>query len=313
MKHFFAVLSISFLFFQCSISKTPSPREIAKLQSVNETHDILFSLASDDMLGRDMESGGFPLAANYVKEFFKSNGIEPFYQSGFDDNFTLNDVSSYNIVARLGEYLQNRPTVLIGAHLDHIGISTKTTDSIYNGANDNASGSTAVLQIAKVLSKYQWDQNIVVALFAAEERGLLGAKHLADRFKQEQVNLQLMFNFEMIGKTLTTGANQVYMTGFKLSNLPALMNQHTPNFVTFLPEAEGYNLFKRSDNYAFYNAFGVPCHTLSSFDFKNYDYYHKAEDEAGIMDVNNMNQIIRTATYSIGQVLRTKANVVMTD
>ncbi len=311
MKHFFAVLGIPFLFFQCSVTKTPSPREIANQQSIKETHDILFTLASDSMLGRDMKSGGFPLAANYVKNFLKTNGIEPFFSSVYEDHFTLNEVSSHNVVARVGEYLPSRPTVLIGAHLDHIGINTKTTDSIYNGANDNASGSTAVLQIAKTLSKYQWDQNIVIALFAAEERGLLGAKHLADRLKEDQVNLQLMFNFEMIGKTLTTGSNQVYMTGYKLSNLPALMNQHAPDFVTFLPEAEGYNLFKRSDNYAFYNVFGVPCHTLSSFDFKNYDYYHQAEDEAGILDIDNMNKIIRTATYSIGQLLRSKANVVM--
>jgi bacterial leucyl aminopeptidase len=307
------LLSISFLLFQCSALQTPSPRDIAKLQTVSETKDILFSLASDQMAGRDMRSGGYPMAATYVANYFKSNAIEPFFETGYKDAFTLNDVTSYNVVAKIGTYDPERPTILIGAHLDHIGISTKTKDSIYNGANDNASGSTAVLQIAKVLSKYKWEQNIVIALFAAEEKGLLGAKHLADRFQKEKVSLQLMFNFEMIGKTLTTGANRVYMTGYKMSDLPAVMNRFTPNFVTFLPEAEGYNLFKRSDNYAFYQTFGVPCHTLSSFDFKNYDYYHKAEDEAESLDVENMNQIIRTSTYSIGQVLRSKAVITVNE
>mgnify|MGYP000153025635 CR=1 FL=1 len=313
MKIFFQFLSFSLLIMQCTSVKTPTAETITKLQSVEETSDILFTLASDDMKGRDMLNGGYDMAADYVKTYFKSHGIAPFLSSGYDDNFILNEMSAYNIVGRLGKYDPKKPTVLIGAHLDHIGINTGSTDSIYNGANDNASGSTAVLQIAKVLSNYKWDQNIIIALFAAEEKGLLGAKHLAEKLKEDGVELQMMINFEMIGKTLTTGANQVYMTGFKLSDFSDKINQFAPNFVTFLPEAEGYNLFKRSDNYAFYETFKVPCHTLSSFDFKNYEYYHKAEDEFEKMDIANMNQIIRTATFAIGQMLRTKTTATMRD
>ena len=203
--------------------------------------------------------------------------------------------------------------MLIGAHLDHIGVKEQEGDSIYNGANDNATGSTAVLQIARFLSQKEWKQNVVFALFADEEKGLKGAYHLAERMKKEQVDLAYMVNFEMLGITLTTGANQVYMTGYNLSDMADKMNAFSPNFVQFLPQAKEYNLFRRSDNYAFYEAFGVPTQTLSTFDFKNYGHYHKAGDEAEKMEVDNMNTVIGTAAYTIAKLLDEEVNIEMNE
>ena len=277
--------------------------EIRQRITKEETKDILFSLASDEMKGRDTKSGGYYKAADYVSNYFERNNIQPFYPA-YRDSLVIDSLASYNIVGHIGKYIPGRKTILIGAHLDHIGIRGTEGDTLYNGANDNATGSTAVLQIATFLAQYQWKQNIIVALFAEEEKGLKGAYHLADRLKEEKVNLAYMVNFEMLGITLTTGANQVYMTGFKLSNMEKEMNQISEDFVRFLPQAKELNLFKRSDNYAFYKAFDVPAQTLSTFDFKNYGFYHKAEDEAEKMEVDNMNQIIGTAAYTLAEMLR---------
>ena len=90
------------------------------------------------------------------------------------------------------------------------------------------------------------------------------------------------------------------------------MNAISADFVQFLPQAKQYNLFKRSDNYAFYQAFGVPAQTLSSFDFQNYDFYHKAGDEAEKLDVKNMNQIIGTAAYTLAILLQNERIIKMT-
>ena len=277
--------------------------EIRQRITKEETKEILFSLASDEMKGRDTKSGGYYKAADYVSNYFERNNIQPFYPA-YRDSLVIDSLVSYNIVGHIGKYIPGRKTILIGAHLDHIGIRGTEGDTLYNGANDNATGSTAVLQIATFLAQYQWKQNIIVALFAEEEKGLKGAYHLADRLKEEKVNLAYMVNFEMLGITLTTGANQVYMTGFKLSNMEKEMNQISEDFVRFLPQAKELNLFKRSDNYAFYKAFNIPAQTLSTFDFKNYGFYHKAEDEAEKMEVNNMNQIISTAAYTLAEMLR---------
>lgn len=284
--------------------------EIRQRITKEETKEILFSLASDEMKGRDTKSGGYYKAADYVSNYFERNNIQPFYPA-YRDSLVIDSLASYNIVGHIGKYIPGRKTILIGAHLDHIGIRGTEGDTLYNGANDNATGSTAVLQIATFLAQYQWKQNIIVALFAEEEKGLKGAYHLADRLKEEKVNLAYMVNFEMLGITLTTGANQVYMTGFKLSNMEKEMNQISEDFVRFLPQAKELNLFKRSDNYAFYKAFDVPAQTLSTFDFKNYGFYHKAEDEVEKMEVENMNQIIGTAAYTLAEMLRKDITIEM--
>ena len=292
----------------CSTKTTPLD-EVQKFIQLEETRDILFTLASDEMKGRESSNGGYQMAADFITNFFDENGIEPFYPE-YKDSLQTKEVWSYNVVGRVGSFDNEKPTILIGAHLDHIGINEENQeDPIFNGANDNASGSTAVLQIAKFLATKKWNQNILVALFADEEKGLQGAVHLAERLKQEGVNLSYMVNFEMLGATLTTGENQVYMTGYNLSNMPQKMNAYAPEFVQFLPEAKQYNLFKRSDNYSFYKIHNIPAQTLSTFDFKNYEYYHKAGDEAEQLDVTNMNQVITTSAYVLAKMLEEEVSI----
>jgi len=292
----------------CS-TKTTTLDEVQKFIQLEETRDILFTLASDEMKGRESSNGGYQMATDFVTNFFDENGIEPFYPE-YRDSLQTKEVWSYNLVGRVGSFDNEKPTILIGAHLDHIGINEENQeDPIFNGANDNASGSTAVLQIAKFLATKKWNQNILVALFADEEKGLRGAVHLAERLKQEGVNLSYMVNFEMLGAILTTGENQVYMTGYNLSNMPQKMNVYAPEFVQFLPEAKQYNLFKRSDNYSFYKIHNIPAQTLSTFDFKNYDYYHKAGDEAEKLDITNMNQVISTSTYILAKMLEEEVSI----
>ena len=309
MKKISVIVILASLLIGCN---TVSIRqvEVREAISLEETKNILFTLASDEMKGRDSKSGGYTKATAFVEEYFQKHNIQPFY-STYRDSLMTDSLWSYNIVGSIATYDPNKKTVLIGAHLDHIGIKEQEGDSIFNGANDNASGSTAVLQIARYLGQKKWKQNVVVALFADEEKGLKGAYHLAERLKKEQVDLAYMVNFEMLGITLTTGENQVYMTGYKLSDMADKMNAISPNFVQFLPEAKEYNLFRRSDNYAFYEALGVPAQTLSTFDFKNYGHYHKAGDEAEKMEIDNMNTVIGTAAFTIAKLLDCEVNIVM--
>ena len=304
LKLFFVVILLS----SCA-TKTTTLDEVQKFIQVEETKDILFTLASDEMKGRESSSGGYQLATDFVTNFFEENGIEPFYPA-YKDSLQTKDVWSYNLVGRIGSFDNEKPTILIGAHLDHIGVNEENQkDSIFNGANDNASGSTAVLQIAEFLATKEWNQNIIVALFADEEKGLRGAAHLAERLMEEGVSLVYMVNFEMLGATLTTGENQVYMTGYNLSDMPEKMNTYAPEFVQFLPEAKQYNLFRRSDNYSFYKIHNIPAQTVSTFDFKNYDYYHKAGDEAEKLDVANMNRVISTSAYVLARMFEDEVSI----
>ena len=85
----------------------------------------------------------------------------------------------------------------------------------------------------------------------------------------------------------------VYVTGYKLSNIASVSNTYAEEtLVGFLPTAEGYNLFMRSDNYPFYETYQIPSHTFSTFDFTNFDHYHQVGDEARIMDFEHMAQLV---------------------
>ena len=309
MKRSYLIAVVGLVITGCKTEK-PDLTHVREAITAEETKNILFTLASDEMKGRDSESGGYADAAAFVGTYFQQHNIQPFYPA-YRDSLLTDSLWSYNMVGSIGKYDPAKKTVLIGAHLDHIGVKEREGDRIFNGANDNASGATAVLQIARFLAQKEWKQNVLVALFADEEKGLKGAYHLAERMKSENVDLAYMVNFEMLGITLSSGESQVYMTGYKLSDMAEKMNAVYPNFVQFLPQAKEYNLFRRSDNYAFYEAFKVPAQTLSTFDFKNYDYYHKAGDEAEKMEIEHMNTVIGTAAYTIAKLLEKEAEIKM--
>lgn len=276
--------------------------EIRDLQKLEDTKVIISHLASDDFEGRKPGTEGYLKASKYVAKVLEGSGVMPFRNGSYQDTFLVDGSETYNIVGMIKG--SGEDYVMICAHLDHLG-AAKGVDSIYNGANDNASGVTAALQVAKVLAKMNFNQNIIVALFSAEEMGLVGSKHLAQKLRREGVNLTHVFNFEMIGKTLTSGANEVYITGFKKSNLAEEMNKAVGfEFVKFLPAAVRYQLFSRSDNFPFFAEFGIPSHTISTFDFANYDHYHKASDEVGLLDLENMHAVINTSTWAISEILR---------
>ncbi|HEU5289914.1 MAG TPA: M28 family peptidase, partial [Cyclobacteriaceae bacterium] len=233
----------------------------------------------------------------------KKAGVKPYFKSSYRDSLLLGSRHAYNIVGMIGND-KNKEYVLIGAHLDHIGKASSKTDSVFNGANDDASGVTAVLQIAKFLSKYSLSKNVIVSLFTGEEDGLVGSAHLAERLKKENVNLKYVIAFEMIGKQLTSGKDKVYVTGYKLSDFAQQVNEAVKtNFIEFLPEEEPYQLFKRSDNYPFYKQFNIPAHTVSTFDFKNYEYYHHEDDEWEKLDIDHMNRVINLSTFAIIKLL----------
>ncbi len=253
-------------------------------------------LASDDLRGRDTGSEGIDLAAAFIIDIMEENRIKPYYKS-YQDTLTNYESTAYNIVGVLegNDPSLKEEVILVGAHYDHIGvINTQNGDSIANGANDNASGTATVLELARYFAKARTNKRTMIfALFSAEEKGLKGSAHLAEKMKEDGVNLYAVLNFEMTGVPMTDKEYLVYATGFNKSNIGAVSNSYAEEkIVGFLPTAEGYNLFLRSDNYPFYEVFKIPAHTFSTFDFTNFDHYHKVGDEADIMDFSHMANVV---------------------
>ncbi len=296
MKNLILLIIISIGIFSCT-KKEASLESISKINTVESTTNLVTEIASDKMEGRKPGTPGIEKATKFIESYFQTNNIDPFFNN-YRDTLAIRGKESYNIVGLIKSKKPSTEYILIGAHIDHLGIRPLRTDSIYNGANDNASGVTAVLQISTILKKYKVDKNIIVAVFTGEESGLLGSRHLAKRLNSLNIPLKLMLNFEMIGTVLSSGENQVYITGFNKSDFAENINQLLN--VEFATKLKGYEqLFRMSDNFPFYEEFGIPAHTISTFDFKNFDHFHQPGDEVELLNIKNMNSIINLASLAI--------------
>jgi hypothetical protein len=97
-----------------------------------------------------------------------------------------------------------------------------------------------------------------------------------------------MLNFEMVGVPMKRDY-LAYVSGYERSNMADVVNNIAgKKLLGFLPEEIQYKLFMRSDNFPFYKSFSIPAHTVCTFDFGNYEYYHHVDDEAGNMDIAHM-------------------------
>lgn len=277
----------------------------------NKTHmrSALEYLASDALKGRQTGTQGLEAAAKFIESVFKEHKVLPYFES-YRDSFYVKGTVGYNIVGYIegnDPKLKNE-FVVLGAHYDHIGTAqTVNGDSIANGANDDASGTVAVLEWAKYFSKTRNNKrSILFTLFDAEEIGLKGSGHLAKRLKKAQVNLYTMINFEMIGVPRAKDKSMAYITGFNLTNMAQKLNDYAKaKIIGFLPQAKSYNLFKRSDNYPFYKAFKIPAQAISTFDFKNFNYYHHVDDEVDKIDFEHMQNFMDQITPAIETMVNT--------
>ncbi len=191
--------------------------------------------------------------------------------------------------------------VIFSGHYDHLGIgkANDQQDSIYNGANDDAAGTTAVMMLAKYFAaqKAKPERTLVFVAFTAEEIGGFGSRYFSKQINP--ANAIAMLNIEMIGTESKWGTNSAYITGYEKSDLGKIL-QSNLNGSKFKFEPDPYpsqNLFYRSDN-ATLAALGVPAHTISTSKMDSEKYYHTQEDELETLDMNNMAEIIKSIAIS---------------
>lgn len=184
--------------------------------------------------------------------------------------------------------------VVFSGHYDHLGIGQPVEgDSIFNGANDDASGVTAVVALAKRFSQMeQPERTIIFAAFTAEEIGGYGSKYFSQQLDPDQI--VAMFNIEMIGQPYSEGQGVAWITGFDKSDFGTILQKSIEGTTyKFLPDPyPEMNLFYRSDN-ATLARLGVPAHTISTSPMGDgQDHYHMPSDEFETIDTKHMSQII---------------------
>lgn len=313
MKKIF--LSLSLVFFGCfsssvviaQIASDSNLKTIEVPYKVNESDvaKTLKYLASDELEGRETGQAGMIKAASYLEQFLKDTNVKPYFKS-YRDTLSTFKGTAYNILGHLEgtDAVLKNEYIILSAHYDHIGIAKNGVngDFINNGANDDASGTTAVAEMAKYFSMAKSNKrSILFVFFAGEEKGLLGSKHLAKKLKAQDFKLYAQFNIEMIGVPMKRDY-LAYVTGFDKSNMAGKINEYTgKNTIGFLPKEAEFELFYRSDNYSFYNVFKVPCQSVSTFDFENFEFYHHVSDDFQAMDIPHMTSFIQELLPAVTQ------------
>jgi Zn-dependent M28 family amino/carboxypeptidase len=189
--------------------------------------------------------------------------------------------------------------VIFSGHYDHLGIGKAVNnDSIYNGANDDAAGTTAMIMLSKYFKERKDNERtLIFVAFTAEEIGGFGAQYCSKQFNANDV--KAMFNIEMIGTESKWGKNSAYITGYEKTDMGKILQENlTGTGFTFYPDPyTDQNLFYRSDN-ATLARLGVPAHTISTSKMDNEPNYHKVSDEIGTLDMENMAMIIKAIALS---------------
>ena len=206
-----------------------------------------------------------------------------------------------NVVGVLPGKSKKDEYVIFSGHYDHLGIGKPNNeqDSIFNGANDDAAGTTAMIVLSKYFShlKGKNERTIIFVAFTAEEVGGFGSSYFSKQLNAEKI--MAMFNIEMIGTESKWGTSSAYITGFEKSNMGKILQDNLADS-KFKFEPDPYpkqNLFYRSDN-ATLAALGVPAHTISTSKMDSEKFYHTLNDEIETLDMVNMTEIIKAIALS---------------
>lgn len=208
-----------------SIARNPKEKGLHSINRLTAEAHIGF-LASDYLEGREAGTNAGAIAGEYIAAALKTMGVQPLTESYFQPfeayakerqsrtRFQVHSDSIAQIKQGVHRRLKLRNVlgkiegrnpqeyVIVGAHYDHLGIDpTLVEDSIYNGADDNASGVSAVLQIARAFleSGQQPERTVIFAFWDGEEKGLLGSKYFVSYFP-EIMKVKGYLNFDMIGR-----------------------------------------------------------------------------------------------------------------
>ena len=204
-----------------------------------------------------------------------------------------------NVVGILPGKNRKNEYVIFSGHYDHLGVGKPVNgDSIYNGANDDAAGTTAVILLAKYFKALgNNERTLVFAAFTAEEVGGYGSQYFSRQFDAAKV--AAMFNIEMIGTESKWGKNSAYITGYEKTDMGQILqkNLEGTGFTFYADPYTTENLFYRSDN-ATLARLGVPAHTISTSKMDNEPNYHKVSDQIETLDMDNMAMIIKSIALS---------------
>jgi Zn-dependent M28 family amino/carboxypeptidase len=303
------------LLFLCATR--PVHAQSSMLDSLVTTDSLQYlvqTLAADSMQGRLAGSEEANQAARFIAATFSKAGAAPLhghndYLLPFQVFVKENAATTYNVVAVLPGRSRPGELILFTAHYDHVGTPSghhfyrppekggpEKNDTIYNGANDNASGVSAIISLARYFGRLNNNERTIIFIaFSGEEMGLLGSRFMANVIRADSI--KAMINMDMIGRRAFKRDTRPYITGHWLSNLQQILNDQLAADTVFGKQYfkkdpfSKFNLFARSDNFWFAKK-GVPAHTILTSSPED-KYYHSLNDEPPFIDYPLLAKVIK--------------------
>jgi hypothetical protein len=251
-------------------------------------------LASDSLEGRGLGTDGAERARRYISGQYEAAGISPWFKLS-DDYFQpfrirerLSWVDAKNIVGFIegSDPVLKNEYIVIGAHYDHLGyeIDDNNQRLIYPGADDNASGVSAIIELGKhfAANPHLLKRSLLIIAFDAEESGLLGAEFFVNNLPVDKNNIKFMFSLDMVGMLNTYGKLDIKGIGSAV-NLSETSIQVAQNHDLAIGNS-GKNIERRTDTAPFADA-GIPAaHVFTGLKSP----YHKPEDTSDLLDYEGM-------------------------
>ncbi len=294
--------------FLLQAALTSSEQQLIDAITPAELRAHVSFLAADALEGRDTPSPGLTVAAEYIASEFRRASLEPAGDDGYFQTATFKGAKVRNVAAILrGSDRDLKNTwLLVSAHYDHLGTKgTGSGERIYNGANDDASGTSSMLALAEAFARLSErpKRSLLFIAYYGEERGLLGSRYYAAHPLVPLTRTEADLNLEHMGRTDDTegpSLRRLSVTGFDYSDLTAwLQAAGQDTGVTVYRHAKNSDpFFGRSDNQALADA-GVPAHTLvAAFIFPD---YHQPGDQWEKLDYDNMASVTRTVAVALSR------------
>jgi len=293
MRYFAVIFLLSTLLSSCS--NTPEQARLSPQINPSDINTHIQFLASDELSGRETGTSGEATAAAYIARHFEEFGLIPagdentYYQEFPVNMSVLNNPHradsttfpdeeriSRNVAALLEGTDDSDSYIILGAHYDHLGtgkfgsLYTQNDSTIHNGADDNASGTTGLLELAHYFSEQPIGKNILFIAFSGEEMGLLGSQHFVENPTVALDQSLAMINMDMIGRLndnelliFGTGSSDIWEGLIKEANSDSLS-------IEMVPDGTG-----ASDHTSFYNK-EIPV--LHYFTNTHADYHRPSDD-----------------------------------
>jgi Zn-dependent M28 family amino/carboxypeptidase len=263
--------------------------------------DITF-LANDKLEGRATGSEGEKIASEYIAKRFKQLGLDPKGSDGYFQSFSFkpkkdphsevkftettsdNIVTGRNVIGFIDNKMEN--TVIIGAHYDHLGYGDEGSlhrgeKAIHNGADDNASGVSVMLNLADKLKNTNTNNNYLLMAFSGEEMGLLGSNYFVKNATIDTKKVNYMINMDMVGR-LKDSMLAVYGTGTS-----PIWSQTINSLNSDFKLIEKESGVGPSDHTSFYLNDIPVLHFFTG----QHENYHKPSDDAELLNYDGMYQI----------------------